>query len=59
MLTPSENDPTGVQIHTIGIGKDADQAVLTRLATSAHGKYWDARQPDRVVDAYRQIAVHY
>jgi Ca-activated chloride channel family protein len=59
MLMPAENDPTGVQIHTIGIGKDADKAVLTRIATSAHGKYWDAREPDRAVDAYRQIAVYY
>jgi Ca-activated chloride channel family protein len=59
LLAPSEEDATAVQIHTIGIGKDADKAVLARLATSAHGKYWDARDPNQAVDAYRQIAVHY
>jgi Ca-activated chloride channel family protein len=59
MLTRSEGDPTAIQIHTIGIGGDADKATLTRIATTAHGLYWDAKNPDLAVEAYRQIAVHY
>jgi len=41
------------------IGSDADKGTLTRIAASAHGTYWDAKNPQRAVDAYRQIAVHY
>jgi Ca-activated chloride channel family protein len=59
LLAPAEGDPTAIQIHAIGIGDDADKAVLTKIATSAHGRYWDAKDPKRVLDAYRQIAVHY
>ncbi|MEO6398048.1 MAG: VWA domain-containing protein [Tepidiformaceae bacterium] len=59
LLAPSEGDPTAIQIHTIGVGSDADKGVLSRLATMAHGRYWDARDPARVVDSYREIAVHY
>ena len=58
-LNPSESDPTRVQIHTIGIGTDADRDILTRISDMANGKYWDAKDPDRVLDAYEQIAVHY
>jgi len=59
LLAPSEGDPTGIQIHTIGIGKDADKNVLSRIATSAHGKYWDATDPSKAAAIYRDIAVHY
>jgi Ca-activated chloride channel family protein len=59
MLKPSEGDPTGIQIHTIGIGADADKAILARIATSAHGRYWDATNPASVETTYREIAVHY
>lgn len=58
-LKPAEGDPTGIQIHTIGIGGDADRNVLTKIASSAHGKYWDAKDPGNVLDIYREIAVHY
>jgi Ca-activated chloride channel family protein len=56
---PSEGDPTGIQMHTIGIGSDADRETLSSLAGIAHGKFWDAKNPDRVISSYREIAVHY
>jgi Ca-activated chloride channel family protein len=58
-LSGSESDPTGIQIHTIGIGKDARKDILTIIATLAHGKYWDAADPNRLQSIYRQIAVYY
>jgi Ca-activated chloride channel homolog len=58
-LASSERNPRGIQMHTIGIGADADAPTLTRLATGANGKYWSAKDPKRVVDVYREIAVHY
>jgi hypothetical protein len=58
-LKPSEQDPTGIQIHTIGIGADADDAVLKKIANMAHGKYWKVKNPADVVDVYKEIATHY
>lgn len=61
MLQPSETDPTGIQIHTIGIGTDADEAVLRKIAGSAHGKYWKAKTTSvtEVVNIYREIVKYY
>ncbi len=61
MLRPSERDPHGIQIHTIGIGADADGDVLTKIATSAHGKYWKAKTTsvDEMIAIYREIAVYF
>ena len=58
-LKPSERDPTGIQIHTIGIGADADDAVLKKIANMAHGKYWKVKNPADVVEVYKEIATHY
>jgi Ca-activated chloride channel family protein len=58
-FAPSEGNANGIQMHTIGIGSDADAALLTRLAAGANGKYWNAKDPTRVVETYREIAVHY
>jgi Ca-activated chloride channel family protein len=59
-LVPAEGNPAGgIQMHTIGIGSDADASVLTSLANGANGKYWSAKDPKRVVEVYREIAVHY
>jgi Ca-activated chloride channel family protein len=58
-LSGSESDPTGIQIHTIGVGKDARKDILTIIATLAHGKYWDAADPRRLRSIYTQIAVYY
>ena len=59
LLSPDEGDPTGIQIHTIGIGEDADDLVLSQIATSAHGKYWKVDESVDVADVYREIAKYY
>jgi hypothetical protein len=33
--------------------------MLTQLASMAHGRYWDARNPKSTATIYRDIAVHY
>jgi Ca-activated chloride channel family protein len=58
-LKPSERDATGIQIHTIGIGTDADDAVLKKIANMAHGKYWKVKNPADVVEVYKEIATYY
>ena len=58
-LKPSEHDATGIQIHTIGIGEDANEAVLKKIANLAHGKYWKVEKPADVVAVYKEIATYY
>jgi Ca-activated chloride channel family protein len=58
-LRPSERDATGIQIHAIGIGDDADDAVLTKIASLANGKYWKVKNPANVVEVYKEIATYY
>ena len=59
MMSPTEDDPTGIQIHTIGIGDDADDRVLSKIAGSAHGKYWKVGKSDDIAAIYREIAWYY
>jgi hypothetical protein len=59
MLRPSEGDPTAIQIHTIGIGNDADDRVLTTIARSAHGRYWKVKNPGDVTRVYRDLVAYY
>jgi len=58
-LRPQEQDPRGVQIHTICIGKDCDEPVLKRIAAAAHGKFWKGQTSADMVKVYRDIAAHY
>jgi Ca-activated chloride channel family protein len=58
-LAPSEGDPTGIQIHTISIGEDADDAVLKKIASAAHGRFWKPKSESEIVVVYRDIAAHY
>jgi Ca-activated chloride channel family protein len=58
-LKPSEADPRGIQIHTIAIGKDADERVLKKIASLAHGKYWKGNTQGDMVQIYQDIAAHY
>ena len=58
-LRPSESDPTGIQIHTIAIGADADESVLKKLASSAHGRHWKGQTKDDMVKVYQNIATYY
>jgi len=59
MMSPTEDDPTGIQIHTIGIGDDADDRVLSKIAGNAHGKYWKVGESDDIAAIYREIAWYY
>lgn len=58
-LRPQEQDPTGIQIHTIAIGRDADEGVLKRIAKAAHGRYWKGQSQDEMRSVYRSIATYY
>ena len=58
-LQPGEADPTGIQIHTIAIGDDADETVLKKIANAAHGRYWKTQQESEVVNVYRDIAAYF
>jgi Ca-activated chloride channel family protein len=58
-LQPTEGDPTGIQIHTIAIGADADEGVLKKIAGSAHGRFWKGRTREDMVRAYQNIATYY
>jgi Ca-activated chloride channel homolog len=55
----TEQDPTGVQVHTIAIGGDADTGVLTKIANSAHGKFWKGNSEKEMVATYQSIATYY
>jgi uncharacterized protein YegL len=58
-LAPSEADPTGIQIHTIAIGEDADQTVLKKISNAAHGRFWLTDDERDVVNVYRDIAAYF
>jgi Ca-activated chloride channel family protein len=58
-LRPQENDPTGVQIHAIAIGSDADEKVLRRIAGAAHGRYWKGQTARDMVRIYKEIATYW
>ena len=58
-LAPSETDPTGIQIHTIAIGEDADQSVLKKISGAAHGRFWLTDDERDVVNVYRDIAAYF
>jgi Ca-activated chloride channel family protein len=58
-LATSEADPTGIQIHTIGIGEDADVATLRKIAQAAHGRFWQPRSEAEVVTVYKDIAAYF
>jgi Ca-activated chloride channel family protein len=58
-LEGSEADPTGIQIHTIGIGEDADVATLRKIAQAAHGRFWQPKSEADVITVYKDIAAYF
>jgi len=58
-LRPAEGDATGIQIHTIAIGTDADQKVLQRIAGAAHGRFWKGQTENQMVTVYQDIAAFF
>jgi Ca-activated chloride channel family protein len=58
MMRPTERDPTGIQIHAIGIGDDVDENVLTKLATASQGAY-GTPDLENIEAIYRQISKYF
>jgi Ca-activated chloride channel family protein len=58
-LATTEADPAGIQIHTIGIGEDADVATLKAIAQAAHGRFWQPKTDADVIVVYKDIAAYF
>ena len=58
-LATTEKDPTGIQIHTIGIGEDTDVATLKKIAQAAHGRFWQPKTDKDVIVVYKDIAAYF
>ena len=59
-MTPDEGDQTGIQVHTIGIGADAQDQVLTKIANFNHGgRYWEVEDPDRINAVYKRLSKYW
>ena len=60
MLRPTESEQTGIQVHTIGIGKDAEDQVLTKIANFTHGgRYWKVKDPKTIEAVYKRISKYF
>lgn len=60
MLRPTEGDPGGIQSHIIGIGEDADDLVLTKIARFTDGgRYWKVTDPATTEAVYRPISKYW
>lgn len=58
LMKDTETDPTGIQMHTIGIGGDADKDVLTNIASATQGKYWEPNL-ELLTVVYKNIAKYF
>jgi Ca-activated chloride channel homolog len=58
-LQPTEWDPTGIQIHTIAIGADANEPELKKISATAHGRFWRGDSLDDMIRVYKEIAAYY
>jgi Ca-activated chloride channel family protein len=52
---PSGEDVEGIKIFTIAYGKDADEAVLARIAEETNGRFYTS-DPDNIEEIYLQIS---
>ena len=60
LLRPNESDISGIQVHLIGIGGDADDAVLTKIAGFSHGgRYWKVTDPSTIEAVYKRISKYW
>ncbi len=60
MLRPKEGDQTVIEVHTIGIGDDAEDEVLTRIAKfSPGGRYWKVEDTSALEAVYRLITKYF
>jgi Ca-activated chloride channel family protein len=59
LLRPLESDPTGIQIHAIAIGSDADEKVLRRISGAANGRYWKGQDEKDMIRIYKEVATYW
>ena len=60
LLTPKEGDQAGIQVHIIGIGDDADDQVLTKIANFTHGgRYWKVKDTKTIEAVYKRISKYF
>jgi Ca-activated chloride channel family protein len=59
MLAPTEGESALVQIHTVGVGNDADDQVLSKIASFGNGRYWKVKDPDTLEAVYSRISKYW
>ena len=60
MLRPPESNQAGIQVHTVGIGDDAEDQVLTKIANFTHGgRYWKVKDPASIEAVYKRISKYW
>ena len=60
MLRPTESNQAGIQVHTIGIGDDAEDQVLAKIANFSHGgRYWKVKDPAAIEAVYKRISKYW
>lgn len=60
LLTPLESDISGIQVHIIGVGDDADDQVLSKIAGFTNGgHYWKVKDPSTIEAVYRRISKYW
>ena len=60
IMRPKEGDSAGIQVHTIGIGIDAQDQVLTKLANFTNGgRYWKVKDAATIEAVYKRISKYW
>lgn len=59
MMRPKEGEVSGIQIHTIGVGEDADDQILTKIASISNGRYWKVTDPASTDAVYKRISKYW
>ena len=60
LLTPRESDISGIQVHIIGVGDDADDQVLSKIAGFTDGgRYWKVKDTSTIEAVYRRISKYW
>ncbi len=61
LLTPDQEvDPIGIQVHTIGIGADADGIILGEIAGFTNGgQYWSVADGSILEAVYQRISTYF
>ena len=60
LLTSTEGNLAGIQVHTIGIGEDADDDTLTKIANfTPGGRYRKVKDPSTIEAVYKRISKYF